>query len=178
MADKVTFDGVNKIIQVQPGITELFFDTDVYAVWKTWASSNLNYLQAIQKYGGETLIPNQLFISYAFIMLNGWKIRPDPVQNILTIKSNVFASDGSNIYILPVGPDIIVNVEVESAGGLTTAQDATLTQISNQMIEVWRVLGLDITAPVNVTTAGRTTTGIVQTFNSNPNTGDVTISRI
>lgn len=177
MADKVTFDGVNKIIQVEPGVTELFFDTDVYAVWKKWAINNLNYLQAIQKFGGETLVPNQLFISYAFIMLNGWKIRPDPVQHILTIKSNVFSSDGSNIYVLPVGPDIIVDVQVESAGGLTTSQDANLTQITLQMQEVWRLLGLDNTSPVLVTKIGRITTGIAQTFNSDPNNGNVVITR-
>lgn len=177
MADKVTFDGVNKIIQVQPGVTELFFDTDVYAVWKNWATTNLNYLQAIQKYGGETLVPNQLFISYAFILLNGWKIRPDNVQHILTIKSNVFSSDGSQVYVLPVGPDIIVNVETESAGGLTTLQDANLTQVTLQMQEVWRLLGLDNTSPVLVTKIGRIATGIAQTFQTDPNNGNVIITR-
>lgn len=177
MANKVTFDGVNKIIQVANGVTQLFFETDVYAVWKQWAVLNLNYHQAMQKYGGETLIPNQLYTSYAYVLMNGWKIQPYSGQHILTISSNVFSSDGSNVYVLPVGFDIIVNVEVESAGGLTTLQDSNLTQVTLQVKEMWRLLGLDNASSVLVTPIGRITTGIAQTFQVDPVTGNVIITR-
>jgi hypothetical protein len=170
MADKVTFDGVNKIIQVENGVTELIFDTDVYAVWKKWAVNNLNFSQAMTKLGGETIVPNQVFIAYTFQLLNGWKIRPYEGQHILQIKSNVFSADGTLPYTLPNGFDVLVNIENDTAGGLTTLQDTKLT-------EIWRLLGLDPASQVLVTKIGRITSGIAQTFQSDQNSGNVIITR-
>jgi hypothetical protein len=191
---KVTFDGDNKIIQVNNGETELFFYVDVYIEWKNWLlSGNLNYEPAIEKVGGEILIPGQLTMPLAFILLNDWKIRPYEGQHILTIRSNVYSEDGTNPYILPAGHNVVVDIKEGtcdndpcdpcsgagtngSGSGLTPGQEDTLNTISDRMEEVWRLMGLDSTAPVNITKTSRTTTDIDQSFTCDPN-GDVTIER-
>jgi hypothetical protein len=191
---KVTFDGDNKIIQVNNGETELFFNIDVYVEWKNWLlAGNLNYEPAIEKVGGDILIPGQLVMPIAFTLINDWKIRPYEGQHILTIRSNVYSEDGTNPYILPAGFDIIVDIKEGTCdndpcdpcagsgtngigGGLTPDQDQKLDQISAQMNEVWRLMGLDPTSPVNITKTSRTTTDIDQSFTCDTN-GDVTIER-
>lgn len=171
---KVTFDPLNKTIDVNNGIDELFFDVDVYAEWKLWAINNLNYENAIIKVGGNTIVNGQIYISYAFILVNGWKIRPYNGTHVLTIKSNVFTYDNSDVNI-PVA-NVVVNVEKDISGGLTNTQAIQLQQMSSQMTEVWRILGLDQMNSVLVTKDGRITTGIAQTFQNTGN-GNIVITR-
>lgn len=172
---KVTFDGINKLINVNVGETELFFDTDVYFPFKNWIIDNFNFYNAIQKIGGETVLANQIYASYAFILMNGWKIKPFNSQHILTIKSNVYSYDGSQIYITTL--NVIVNVETDVSGGLTLSQSNNLSQISTQVTEVWKLLGLDNTSPVFVSKIGRITSDIAQTFQSDTASGNVIITR-
>lgn len=178
---KVTFDGDNKIIQVNTNIVELLFEEDVYEEWKIWALDNLNYTQAIHKTGGDTIVTNQLFLPKAFILLNGWKIRPYEGQHILNIKSNVYTYDNSLIYVSN-GFDVEVNISNEectssSNNGLNMDQDQKLTDIFDKMCELWRLNGLDINNPVYITPTSRNTLDISQTFTCDSETGEITTTR-
>ena len=52
---KVTFDGPNKLIIVNPGIVELDVQVDIYSDWKEWAATgdNLKYPPALRTIGGD-----------------------------------------------------------------------------------------------------------------------------
>ena len=61
---KVTFDGPNKIIIVNEGVTELDFRDDVYSAWKEWildpTQVNAKWEEAVSAVGGDPLPGNRL----------------------------------------------------------------------------------------------------------------------
>lgn len=65
---KVTFDGVNKVIIVDTGITELDAKIDLYSEWKDWVvlGSNANYPQAFRTTGGDPLTGSLSISPYFF----------------------------------------------------------------------------------------------------------------
>jgi len=105
---KVTFDGENLLIIVNAGITELDVQIDLYSDWKEWKvlSDNSKYLQAFQAIGGEP-IGGGLFVGTTYLMLNGWKIRPDEVNHTLTLFGNLFGEGGAGIIQPTVGAYIV-----------------------------------------------------------------------
>lgn len=101
---KVTFDGPNKLIIVDNGVTELDAIVDLYSDWKEWAvlSDNMKYLHAFEAIGGQPL-PGGLFAGSTIFLVNGWKIRPHEAHHTLTIKGNIFTNDGSSIHVPTLG---------------------------------------------------------------------------
>ena len=100
---KVTFDGVNKLILVNPGETSLDIQVDVYSAWKQWAlqENNLKYLNPFSTVGGEPTIEGQR-LDVTYFLINGWKIKPYTGTYDLTLVGNIFDIDGFtfNIFIL------------------------------------------------------------------------------
>lgn len=104
MADKVTFDGENKLIIVNNGITELEFRADVYSAWKEWVVSGpgARYDLAITAIGGDPI--NEYFsVGSTYFLENGWKIRPYEGNHRLTITGNIYTRDGSNPIVVTLG---------------------------------------------------------------------------
>lgn len=166
---KVTFDGNNRVIQVTSGVTDINFEIDVYQEWKQWVlNGNMSYHPFVRKIGGEKLIEGELYLPTAYIIYNGWKIRPQESDHILKIRSNVFTVDNSPIYTLPTGYQIVVDVETIE-GGLNPYEH-------NMVKDLWRVMGLDKSSPMTVTKDKRTTTNIDQDFEEGSN-GSVTVKR-
>jgi hypothetical protein len=158
---KVTFDGINKLIIINPGVTELDVQTDIYSDWKEWTlyEKNLKWLKALNTVGGEPTVSGQR-LDVTYFLINGWKIKPQPGSYTLTIVGNIFDIDGGAIK---VDADIIANEpnniaintntsvivrQIESAGGgsLTTAQNAALFNIENKVIEIESILQQPVSA--------------------------------
>jgi len=97
---KVTFDGVNKLILVNPGETSLDIATDVYSAWKEWAiqEDNLEYLNPFSIVGGEPTIEGQR-LDVTYFLINGWKIKPYTGTYDLTLVGNIFDVDGGSIKV-------------------------------------------------------------------------------
>lgn len=117
---KVTFDGTNKLIIVNTGITELTFYDDVYTEWKTWvASGNSMYLQAIKLVGGEVITATRA-LGNTFFLLNGWRIRPYEGDHTLIINGNVYTDPAGYTITVPtlgsynVTVNLIVSDIIES----------------------------------------------------------------
>lgn len=93
---KATFDGINKIITINSGITNINVKTDLYSDWKEWVftSSNAKYEPAFRSVGGDELQVNY-FLAPTFFLLNGWRIRPDESNHTLVVVGNLYV-DGSN----------------------------------------------------------------------------------
>ena len=152
---KVTFDGVNKLILINPGETSLDVQADVYSAWKQWSiiETNLKYLNPIATVGGEPTIEGQR-LDVTYFLINGWKIKPYQGTYDLTLVGNIFDVDGGSIKVPadvnPFNPNnitintntsvIVRQVEGGSAAsgsGLTPAQSASLYNIEDKVVSIW-----------------------------------------
>lgn len=137
---KVSFDGVNKLIICDSGVTELNVQTDLYSEWKNWAveSDNLKYLPAFRTIGGDPLTGSAK-LADTYFLLNGWKIRPYEGNHRLVITGNLFTEDGSNPFVSTVGSyNVLITTVVTSdaklletgVSGLTVEESNTLSELS------------------------------------------------
>ncbi len=120
----VTFNGVNKLIIVNFGETDLDAEIDIYSDWKEWVliGDNAKYLQALRTVGGDTISATQDVSPYYFL-LNGWKLRPYEADHRLVVLGNLFVDGGGNPFIPTLGN---YNVTVE----LQTSVNAVTTTLS------------------------------------------------
>ena len=90
----VTFDGPNKLMIVNPGVTEIDVKVDLYSDWKEWTllSDNSKYLPAMSAIGGEP-IGGGIFVGSTFFFLNGWKLRPYEGNHTLNVVGNLYTDD-------------------------------------------------------------------------------------
>lgn len=97
---KVTFDGVNKYILINDGVTSLDVQTDIYSAWKEWLliETYTKYLPAIETVGGEPTIAGQR-LDVTYFLVNGWKLKPFPGSYDLNIIGNLFDVDGGSIKV-------------------------------------------------------------------------------
>jgi len=97
---KVTFDGINKLIIVNNGVTQLDVKRDVYSSWKEWVflEQNSQYERALETVGGEPTVAGQ-FLDVTYFLVNGWKIKPYSGSYTLNIIGNIFDIDGGQIKV-------------------------------------------------------------------------------
>lgn len=97
---KVTFDGVNKLILINNGVTDIDVQIDIYSSWKEWAlqSENLKYLKALNIVGGEPTVGAEKLDS-TYFLINGWRIKPYPGSYTLNIVGNLFEVNGGSIKV-------------------------------------------------------------------------------
>lgn len=165
---KVTFDGTNKVIIVNFGVTELDFGLDVYSAWKEWMQDpnllNTRYEAALGVVGGDPL-PSNRQLGTTFFLENGWKLRTWDGDHILTVNGNVFSRDGSDPFIPTLQPvRVTVNFNTSSVVETIVAGDA---QQSEKVDEIWKLHGLDSNADLVVTENSRTAgPSVQQTINT------------
>lgn len=84
-AQKVTFDGLNKLIIVNEATVELDIKTDVYSAWKEWVSvrDHGKFLPAIRSVGGDP-VGGGSFSGDIYFLQNGWKFVVDLNKNRIT----------------------------------------------------------------------------------------------
>jgi len=114
----VTFDGVNRIIDVDFGVTELDAQIDLYSDWKEWVletgSANARYTQTFRTAAGDPIGPGK-FIAPYFFLLNGWVIRPHAADHELLIEGNLYADPFTNPIITPSSGSFTVAAIIERA---------------------------------------------------------------
>ncbi len=121
---KVTFDGENRIIRVNEGVTELDIKTDVYSDWKEWVKSmpdNAGWLPAIRTIGGDNTVSGQRAGDIYFLK-NNWKLYIDITKVKVTgaLFSDNFDTAYHDLNGVPVFP-------AEVASLVTTAEISTNT---------------------------------------------------
>lgn len=127
MASKVTFDPVNRYIEVTEapagGIITLDFSADVYSAGKgDWLSdATLSKLMfPIRPIGGDSL-PGGLKYDSTYFLRTPWKILPYDADHELVIVGNVFTEDGSQFAVARAGRTISVRlISTFSAGASAT----------------------------------------------------------
>ena len=170
---KVTFDGVNRLILINPGVTEIDVQTDIYSDWKEWVAleNNLKYLPPMNTVGGEPTIAGQR-LDVTYFLINGWKLKPQPGSYDLNIIGNLFDVDGGSIKVpadiienQPNNISISTNTSVivrqidsgTSTGGLTVEQDAALFNIEGKVISIQSLLQSPLTASLETSQATQLT---------------------
>jgi len=153
---KVTFDGVNKLIIVNPGVTTLNVKTDLYSDWKEWVRNEdyLKFLPPFNTVGGEPIVGGQS-LDVTFFLINGWKIKPYYGSYTLNVIGNLFDVDGGPIK---VDADVITNVpnniainlntsvivrtvdvgsSASGSGGLTDDESTALFNIEGKVVSIY-----------------------------------------
>ncbi len=95
---KVIFDGKNKLILINKGVTEIDVQRDIYSAWKEWSLLEVNtkFHKAIDTVGGEPTVAGQ-FLDVTYFLINDWKLKPYPGSYSLNILGNIFDIDGGAI---------------------------------------------------------------------------------
>jgi len=115
---KVTFDGVNKLILVNYGVTELDFREDVYSAWKEWQKDpnhiNTKFEPAIAVIGGDPL-PGNRALGTTYFLDNSWRMRTWEGSHELTVTGNFFTRDGVPPFVNTLRPwTITINLNTSS----------------------------------------------------------------
>jgi hypothetical protein len=162
---KVTFDGPNKIIRVNDGVTELDIKVDIYSDWKEWVSTrndNAYWLPAIRSIGGDPTVAGQTAGDIYFLQ-NGWKLYVDLTK--VKVTGTLFSDDFDSAYFdfngviqFPVQVSSLVS-GISATSGATPAEvwgygSRTLTQAISASApttaeiaaEVWTYLTRTLTA--------------------------------
>lgn len=171
---KVTFDGPNKIIRVNEGVTELDIKVDVFSDWKEWVitrADNAYWLPAIRSIGGDPTVAGQTAGDIYFLQ-NGWKLYIDLTK--VKVTGTLFSDDFDSAYFdfngtiqFPAQVSSLVSgISATSSGGTTPAEvwtysDRTLTQAISasapttaQIAEaVWQYISRTLTADAAPTLA-------------------------
>ena len=135
---KVTFDGPNKTIFVNEGVTQLDVQDDIYSAYKEWILNSPEeplpaaYVEAISVVGGDPITDTQSLGSTYFLE-NGWRIQPAPskASYTLTVEGNIYTREvGETPFLFAEGvstslvrSNIVDLIQVEAIGVNITEQD-------------------------------------------------------
>ena len=143
-----TFDGLNKLIILDPGVTS-FSVSDIYSRWKEWVqlSDNAKYEIAFSTSVGGNPLGNGLLLGAYYFITNGWLIRPQEANHTLDIDGNLFPiPDTADIFAQTIGN---FNVSIRS-------QFSSLTQQANPTAIAQEVWETDLSPAQTLDTAGDT----------------------
>lgn len=150
---KVSWDGFNKIIYVNEGVTTLDVKADLYSAWKEWLlgsvenPSSSGWLRAISAIGGEPL-NDTLNVGSTFFLENGWRIQPfaSKLPYVLTVNGNLFTREaGGNPFLFAEG--VSVNLTRSNiVDQLVATSTITQSDLQNIAAQVWGTSTLGYTA--------------------------------
>ena len=201
---KVTFDGENKLIIINAGVTEIDVEQDLYSDWKEWVAleENTKFDYAIRSIGGDPTVGGD-FAGATFFVTNGWRVYLDHGVNFT---GNLYSDDYDSPFIVETGiqlaqikvsnlvdkiaPDItglgaevwsVTNASGQTYGSAVTqiaAEQHGLTDSqATMLIELYKIMGLDPATPLITTPSSRTAgASVTQTITGDPAT-NITVTR-
>lgn len=145
-----TFDGVAQRISLGTGVTSLDL-RDLYSRWKEFVQTtdSAKFLPAFRTVGGDPIDEGAgVYITSYFVLLNGWRIKPQEAHHKLTVTSGVIVVDGGgdpfisttgayNVLVQYSQPVRTETVALSGGGGATPAQIASAvwqSQLSEQQL--------------------------------------------
>jgi len=156
---KVVFDGPNKTIYVNEGVTTLDVQVDIYSAWKEWITNSPEnplpsaYLRAITAIGGDPITDTQN-VGITYFLENGWRIQPAASKNAytLTVEGNIYTREigetpflfAEGVSVSLVRSNIVDLIRVEAIGVNITEQDiaaiaaASANTVWNEIIDSTR----------------------------------------
>lgn len=94
---KVTFDGSNRLIYVNYGVTDIHIKEDIYSDWKEWylLRDNAKYPISMRTVGGDP-IGVGAYTGDTYFLMNGWKLVVDITK--VKITGVLFSDDYLSAY--------------------------------------------------------------------------------
>lgn len=144
---KVVFDGINRLIIINPGEPVISVKNDIYSSWKEWARlrDNAKFLPAVRTTGGDPIGGGQ-FTGDSYFMTNSWRVYVSDATEI----NGVLYSDNYPSPFVTAPEANIVRSTVSSLAqslGFTGTIEADNTQIAGA---VWDYLMADANSPGSV----------------------------
>lgn len=139
---KVTFDGENRLILINYGVTTIDVQTDIYSAWKRWVGQidNQKYPQALKVIGGDPIDQTNIITPYYFLT-NGWRVRPFEGNHSLTITGIILTDNNQDPLVATLQPwniSITRIVPVKAESVLSGGAAAPTAQQNAQA--VWEAL--------------------------------------
>lgn len=102
---KVTFDGPNRLILVNDGVTEIDVEVDIYSDWKEWVTlyDHGKYPPAMRTVGGDPTTGGRA-LGATFFLRNGWRIRTWEGDHRLVVTGNLYTDEGEPPFVPVTGP--------------------------------------------------------------------------
>lgn len=179
-AMKVTFDGENRLIRVNPGESTIDVKLDIYSNWKEWKlqRKNSQWYEAITTTGGDP-ITETTSLGDSYFLENGWRVQPwipadlNLSGYILDIVGNIYTREEGGNPINPMGGVTIALTR----SSLPTVSIAGGVKTETRLLEVWRSLGLDKDNPQIITDESITTGDALKMNITNPSNQVTVVSR-
>ena len=137
---KVTFDGINKLIIINPDEPVVSVKNDIYSAWKEWARirDHAKFLPAMRSTGGDP-IGGASFTGDTYFLINNWRVY---IEDACEIDGVIYSDDYPSPFITASNANIVrstVSNLVQNLG-FTGTIDADNTQIAQA---VWDFLLAD-----------------------------------
>ena len=113
---KITFDGLNKLIIVNTGVTSIDIAVDLYSEWKKWVLDNPQWDSAFRVVGGDIIGVNQYIPSY-FFLINNWQVKVDNLS--VNFSTNLYSDNFINPFIINNSSVMVKNSDVPGISNLT-----------------------------------------------------------
>lgn len=139
--DKVSFDGINRIIYVHPEVTTLDIRTDVYTAWVNWIylRDNLKFLPSIRVTGFDPIGGGQ-YTGDSYFLINGWKLSVNLQQ--VRVTGVLFSDDYDTAYYTP---ELVAQYPVVVSSLVTTMSTGGS---GASAAELWAYSDRTITTPI------------------------------
>ncbi len=134
---KVTFDGINKRIYVNEGVSSLTVKDDIYSSWKEWVRlrDNSKFLPAFRVVGGDPLGGN-LFAGDIYFLVNGWQI---VVNQNVEFFGVIYHDDPLDVFVISPGAGVRSTVSnlVQSIQPVVTVDSIPeISQINQKIFDI------------------------------------------
>lgn len=107
---KVTFDGIHRLILINPGETEIDVQVDVYSAWKEWQlqehNDNTKFAPAFRIVGGDPIGPGRS-LGVTYFLANNWRMRTWEGDHRLVVKGNLYTEEGEPPFVPTINPHVI-----------------------------------------------------------------------
>ncbi len=132
-----TFDGINCVIQLTAGTTELDVK-DLYSRWKDWVQEEgSKFGEAMESVGGDPVdVAQGIYVSTYIFLKNGWRIRPQENNHRLRVFNGILlTATGDDPFVPTQG---YYNVLVQYSQPIATQSSETgvsgLTEEESQQL--------------------------------------------
>lgn len=177
----VTFDGINKLILVNEGVTYIDVKTDIYSNWKEWITvrDNTKFLSAIRVIGGDPTSGDR-YAGDIYFTINGWRVVFDPT--VTRVNGVLYSDDFETAWYLydrygdlqPVYPNEVSNL-VQSVTQDLSGLDFSGANITIDPAEVWNHSTRTLTQDVGLTA---TQNAALLNTNSTVSTMETTLNNV
>ena len=140
---KTTFDGPNRLVLVNSGVTDIDVQRDIYSSWKEWVQlyDHAKFVPALRSTGGDPLPGEGNFLDGTFFFINGWRLKSWPeAEHSLTVTGNLYTEEGETPFIPVPGvsyegtvSNIVRRIQDEAEGLSQEELDAIADAVWNSL---------------------------------------------